>query len=82
MDETVSKPKPKRQTQVRLEVLDANTVRKISREAGIAVPYLLREAVQLLQAKYTVRVSGGKAKLNIDNVRLTMEEIPDDGSGG
>lgn len=50
MDEV--KTKVKRAPQVRLENLDANTVRKISRSSGVEIPYLLREAVQLLQAKY------------------------------
>jgi hypothetical protein len=49
------KQKPKRQAQVRLENLDANTVRKIARSSGVEIPYLLREAVQLLQAKYSVK---------------------------
>jgi hypothetical protein len=47
------KRKPNRQAQVRLENLDANTVRKIARTSGVEIPYLLREAVQLLQAKYS-----------------------------
>ena len=34
MDDQV-KQKPKRQAQVRLEVLDENTVRKLSRDTGI-----------------------------------------------
>lgn len=50
MDE--NKPKQKRAPQVRLEKLDADLVRKVARQSGIEVPYLLREAVQLLQAKY------------------------------
>ena len=53
MEEQI-KPKAKRQAQVRLEKLDADSVRKISRDSGVAVPYLLREAVQLLQVKYAV----------------------------
>ena len=44
----------KRQAQVRLENLDANTVRKLSKSTGIEIPYLLREAVQLLVQKYPV----------------------------
>ena len=52
MDETVKPPAPKRQPQVRLENLDANTVRAISRKTGIAIPYLLRDAVALLEAKH------------------------------
>lgn len=51
-DMTRPTPAKKRQPQVRLEKLDANTIRKVSRDSGIEVPYLLREAVQLLQAKY------------------------------
>lgn len=51
MDSEV-KQKSKRQAQVRLENLDANQVRKLSKAYGIEIPYLLREAVQLLQAKY------------------------------
>jgi hypothetical protein len=46
------RPKQKRAPQVRLENLDANTIRKLSRQTGIEIPYLLREAVQLLQQKY------------------------------
>jgi hypothetical protein len=46
------KQKPKRQAQVRLENLDANQIRKLSKAFGIEIPYLLREAVQLLQSKY------------------------------
>jgi hypothetical protein len=45
----------KRQQQVRLETLDANTVRKLARQTGIEIPYLLREAVQLLVAKYPAK---------------------------
>lgn len=52
MDSEVNKPKAKRQAQVRLENLDANAVRKLSKAYNIEIPYLLREAVQLLQAKY------------------------------
>lgn len=51
MDNEV-KQKPKRQAQVRLEKLDADLVRKVAKQSGVEVPYLLREAVQLLQAKY------------------------------
>lgn len=58
MDSEV-KTKAKRAPQVRLENLDANTVRKISRSSGVEIPYLLREAVQLLQARYA-----GKEKVN------------------
>lgn len=54
MDSEV-KTKVKRAPQVRLENLDANTVRKISRSSGVEIPYLLREAVQLLQAKYATK---------------------------
>jgi hypothetical protein len=42
------KPKAKRQQQVRLEKLDADALRKLSRISGIEIPYLLREAVQLV----------------------------------
>lgn len=53
MDDTVRpSPKIKRQVQVRLEKLDADTVRRVARETGISVPYLLREAVQLLTRKH------------------------------
>jgi len=52
MDNEVKAPPKKRQEKVRLEKLDADTVRQVSRQSGIAVPYLLREAVSLLQAKY------------------------------
>jgi hypothetical protein len=47
----------KRNPQVRLENLDANTIRKLSKATGIEIPYLLREAVLLLQAKYQPPVS-------------------------
>jgi hypothetical protein len=56
MDDQVKLPtqaRPKRAQQVRLEKLDADTIRKVSRSSGVEVPYLLREAVQLIQAKYT-----------------------------
>lgn len=53
MDEQVRPIAKKREPQVRLERLDADTVRKLARSSGIAVPYLLREAVQLLQAKHS-----------------------------
>jgi hypothetical protein len=45
-------PRAKREAQVRLEKLDADTVRKLAKTTGVAVPYLLREAVTLLQTKY------------------------------
>jgi hypothetical protein len=50
-DITKQSPRP-RVVQVRLEKLDADTVRKISKASGVGVPYLLREAVTLLQTKY------------------------------
>lgn len=52
MDSEV-KTKVKRAPQVRLENLDANMIRTISRKTGMQIPYLLREAVQLLEAKYS-----------------------------
>ena len=57
MDEQVKAPARKRQPQVRLENLDANTIRAISRKTGIPIPYLLREAVQLLGAKHAVKTN-------------------------
>ncbi len=53
MDDQV---KTQRQPQVRLENLDANTVRHLARELNVPIPYLLREAVQLLVAKHGKKV--------------------------
>lgn len=56
MDDQTRTPaaaRPKRAQQVRLEKLDADTIRKVSKDSGIGVPYLLREAVTLLQTKYS-----------------------------
>ncbi len=53
MDETV---KTQRQPQVRLENLDANTVRHLAQALNVPIPYLLREAVQLLVAKHGKKV--------------------------
>lgn len=55
MDQEVKPPRAKRAAQVRLENLDANTVRKLARQTGIEIPYLLREAVQLLVAKHPAK---------------------------
>jgi hypothetical protein len=56
MDDQVKPPtpaRPKRAAQVRLEKLDADTIRKVAKLSGVEVPYLLREAVSLVQAKYS-----------------------------
>lgn len=55
MDDQVKAPaaRPKRAPQVRLEKLDADTIKKLARSSGVEVPYLLREAVTMLQAKYS-----------------------------
>ena len=60
MDEPV-KPKVKRAPQVRLENLDAQTVRKLSRSTGIEIPYLLRQAVQLLTEEWERRAEANKS---------------------
>ena len=59
MDETV-KPKPKRSPQVRLENLDAQTVRALSKITGISIPHLLRQAIALLEAKHSKKADPGK----------------------